>query len=129
MENIKKIIIEKIDSSKRLDLRKKADKMIVSFFGTKKAYYEYANCVIDKRYKRRIIKYSDDKNYNDVDYYKSLKQLFGKQVGNYAKKYFILSDTESVFASASYGLKDYNKSYETINAKKALLINKYLGFE
>lgn len=129
MENIKKIIIEKVNSGKKLDLRKKADKMIVSFFGTKKKYYEYADCVFNKRYKRRIIKYSDDKNYNDVHYYKLLKQLFGKQTGRYAKKYFILSDIESVFASPSYGLKDYNKSYETITAKKALLINKYLGFE
>lgn len=129
MENIKKIIIEKIDSSKKLDLRKKADKMIVDYFGTKEAYYEYADCVAVKRSKRYAMKYADENNYNNVDYYQWLKQFFGKQTGNYAKKYFIISDTESIFASASYGLKDYNKSYEIINAKKALLINKYLGFE
>lgn len=129
MENINKIVIEKINSNKKIDLRKKADKMIVAFFGTKKAYYEYANSVAIKRSKRAAVKYIDEFNYYNVDYFRWLKQLFGKQEGKYAKKYFVISDNESVFASPSYGLKDYNKTYETINAKKALLINKYLGFE
>lgn len=129
MENIKKIIIEKVNSGKKLDLRKKADKMIVDYFGTKEAYYKYADCVENKRSLRYRMKYANEEKYNNVAYYQWLKQLFCKQTGSHAKKYFILSDIESVFASASYGLKDYNKSYEIINAKKALLINKYLGFE
>lgn len=128
MKNINKIIIEKVNSGKKLDLRKKVDKMIVGYLGTEKAYYEYASLVAIKRSKRDLVKYADN-NYHNVDYYQWLKNFFGKQTGSYAKKYFILSDIESVFASASYGLKDYNKSYEIINAKKALLINKYLGFE
>ena len=129
MENINKIIINKINSNKKIDLRKKADKMIIAFFGSKKAYYEYADMVIFKRSKRIAYKYADEKNYNDVEYYQWLKNVFGHDAGTHAKKYFIVSDTESVFASVVYGLKDYNQSYEKINAKKALLINKYLGFE
>lgn len=129
MENIHKIIIDKINSNKKIDLRKKADKLIIAFLGSKKAYYAYLNMVTVKRSIRLAYKYADEKNYKDVKYYQWLKNVFGHEAGVYAKKYFIVSDTESVFASVVYGLKDYNKSYEIINAKKVLLINKYLGFE
>lgn len=111
------------------NLRRKGGRILVKVFGSVEKAHQACDMYVEK-YCKRQTKRAAQKEYNTsvVDRYKWLKRCFGRETGAYCKNYMQGANGEWWLCSVSYGLNDYNKSYEpNITEKKAALINAYLN--